>query len=91
MMEFMKKNDIVIDLNNPYVRGLVKAIQEFMYEESGGCMFTESRLKKKIEELKDVFGEERKRMMLSGNIPKFDPRIPDDFRIVFASREDAGM
>lgn len=60
----MKKN-IVVDANNLYVQGLIKAFNEFMLEETRrGSMFAEVRLKDKIATLKSVFNEERQRMVI---------------------------
>ena len=55
----MKTEELVIDMNNLYVQGLIKVINDFMLEEASGCIFTEDRLKSNIEKLKDVFPEER--------------------------------
>ena len=54
----MKTEELVIDMNNLYVQGLIKVINDFMLEEASGCIFTEDRLKSNIEKLKDVFPEE---------------------------------
>ncbi|GAE15790.1 hypothetical protein JCM6292_2121 [Bacteroides pyogenes JCM 6292] len=78
------KKEIVLDANNPYVRGLMKAINEFILEETGGCIFTERRLMKNIDELKREFGNERDRMVISGSVPMFSTPRPDDFEIIFA-------
>ena len=59
------KQNIVIDTNNLYVQGLIKAFNEFMLEETQrGSMFAEVRLKDKIEALKSVFNEERQQMVI---------------------------
>ena len=62
----MKTEELVIDMNNLYVQGLIKVINDFMLEEASGCIFTEDRLKSNIEKLKDVFPEERKRTVIAG-------------------------
>ncbi len=77
------KRDIVIDANNAYVQGLVKVINEFMLEEAEGCLCTELRLKNKIEKLKEIFGEERKRMVLSGDRPVLTRLSPEQHQIIF--------
>lgn len=41
----MKTEELVIDMNNLYVQGLIKVINDFMLEEASGCMSTECRLK----------------------------------------------
>ena len=56
----MKTRKVLIDANNLYVQGLIKVINDFMLEEASGYIFTEARLKNKIEKLKAVFPEERK-------------------------------
>ena len=48
----MKTEELVIDMNNLYVQGLIKVINDFMLEEASGCIFTEDRLKSNIEKLK---------------------------------------
>ena len=48
---------IIIDIDNPYVKGLIKAMNEFMIEEASGCIYTELRLKNKREKLQDIFRE----------------------------------
>lgn len=59
------KQNVVIDTNNLYVQGLIKAFNEFMLEETQrGSMFAEVRLKDKIEALKSVFNEERQQMVI---------------------------
>lgn len=60
------KQNIVIDVNNLYVQGIVKAFNEFILEETQrGSMFAEVRLKDKLATLKSVFNEERQRMVIS--------------------------
>ena len=44
----MKTEELVIDMNNLYVQGLIKVINDFMLEEASGCIFTEDRLKSNI-------------------------------------------
>ncbi|WP_294590826.1 hypothetical protein [uncultured Bacteroides sp.] len=79
------KQNIVIDMNNLYVQGLVKVINEFMLEEASGFLSTEMRLKSNIEKLKSVFGEERKHMVISGNAPMFTNPSAERFNLVFKS------
>lgn len=79
----MKTEELVIDMNNLYVQGLIKAINDFMLEEASGCFATESRLKNKIEKLKDVFPEERERMVIAGHAPMFSPPTSGLYKLIF--------
>lgn len=77
------KQNIVIDMNNLYVQGLMKVINDFMLEEASGCLSSECRLKSNIEKLKSVFNEERQHMVISGNAPKFTSPTNGLFQLVF--------
>jgi len=35
----MKTEELVIDMNNLYVQGLIKVINDFILEEASGCIF----------------------------------------------------
>lgn len=78
----MKTREVVIDANNLYVQGLIKVINDFMLEEASGSCFTERRLKSKIEKLKDVFPEERKRMAIAGSASVFG-NPTEGFKLIF--------
>ena len=65
----MKTREVLIDANNLYVQGLIKVINDFMLEEASGYIYTESRLKNKIGQLKAVVPEERKRIAKAGSAP----------------------
>ena len=54
-----------------------------MPEEASGCMSTECRLKNKIEKLKDVFPEERKRMVIAGRAPMFSSPTSGLYKLIF--------
>lgn len=77
------KTDLVIDMNNLYVQGLIKVINDFIVEEASGCLSSECRLKTNIEKLKSVFAEERQQMVISGSTPKFSSPIPGLYQLVF--------
>lgn len=77
------KQNIVIDMDNLYVQGLIKVINDFMLEEASGCLSSECRLKTNIEKLKGVFFEERQRMVISGNTPKFTSPTSDLYQLIF--------
>lgn len=79
----MKTREVVIDANNLYVQGLIKVINDFMLEEASGYIFTESRLKNKIEKLKAVFPEERKRMAIAGSAPIFGDPTTGLYKLIF--------
>lgn len=79
----MKTEELVIDMNNLYVQGLIKVINDFMLEEASGCIFTEDRLKSNIEKLKDVFPEERKRMVIAGRTPMFSSPTSGLYKLIF--------
>lgn len=79
----MKTEELVIDMNNLYVQGLIKVINDFMLEEASGCIFTEDRLKSNIEKLKDVFPEERKRMVIAGRAPMFSSPTSGLYKLIF--------
>ena len=67
------------------VQGLIKVINDFMLEEASGCIFTEDRLKSNIEKLKDVFPEERKRMVIAGRAPMFSSPTSGLYKLIFKS------
>ncbi len=77
------KEELVIDMNNPYVQGLVKVINKFMLEEASGCLSTEDRLKSDISKLKSLFGEERKCMVIKGRAPMFTNPSAERFKLIF--------
>lgn len=77
------KTDLVIDMNNLYVQGLMKVINDFMLEEASGCLGSECRLKSNIEKLKSVFSEERERMVIAGHAPKFTSPTNGLYQLVF--------
>ena len=79
----MKTEELVIDMNNLYVQGLIKVINDFMLEEASGCIFTEDRLKSNIEKLKDVFPEERKRTVIAGRAPIFSSPTSGLDKLIF--------
>lgn len=79
----METRELVIDANNLYVQGLIKVINDFMLEEASGCYRAESRLKSKIEKLKDVFREERKRMAIDGSAPVFGAPTTGLYKLIF--------
>ena len=79
----MKTEELVIDMNNLYVQGLIKVINDFMLEEASGCIFTEDRLKSNIEKLKDVFPEDRKRMVIAGRAPIFSSPTSGLYKLIF--------
>lgn len=77
------KTNLVIDMNNLYVQGLIKVINDFMLEEASGCISTEDRLKSNIEKLKNVFCEERKRMVIEGRAPMFTSPTNGLYQLIF--------
>lgn len=79
----MKTEELVIDMSNLYVQGLIKVINDFMLEEASGCIFTEDRLKSNIEKLKEVFSEERKRMVIEGHTPMFESPTSGLYKLIF--------
>ena len=79
----MKTREVVIDANNLYVQGLIKVINDFMLEEASGCFSSEGRLKNKIEKLKAVFPEERKRMAIAGSAPIFGDPTTGLYKLIF--------
>lgn len=79
----MKTEELVIDMNNLYVQGLIRVINDFMLEEASGCVFTEDRLKSNIEKLKEVFPEERKRMVIAGRMPMFSSHTSGLYKLIF--------
>ena len=79
----MKTEELVIDMNNLYVQGLIKVINDFMLEEASGCIFTEDRLKSNIEKLKDLFPEERKRKVIAGRAPMFSSATSGLYNLIF--------
>lgn len=79
----MKTKELVIDANNLYVQGLIRVINDFMIEEASGCIFTEDRLKSNIEKLKEVFPEERKRMVIAGRMPMFSSHTSGLYKLIF--------
>lgn len=56
----MNTNNINID--NPYLYSLVKAMQEFLLEEMKGYLHSELRLAKKIEAARTLYPGEREEM-----------------------------
>lgn len=56
----MNTNNINID--NPYLYSLVKAMQEFLFEEMKGYAFSEVRLTKKIEAARQLFPQEKQKL-----------------------------
>lgn len=56
----MNTNNINID--NPYLYSLVKAMQEFLLEEMKGYSFSELRLAKKIEAARELFPQEKQKL-----------------------------
>jgi hypothetical protein len=54
-----------------------------MLEEASGYIFTEVRLKNKIEKLKAVFPEERKRMAIAGSAPIFGDPTTGLYKLIF--------
>lgn len=79
----MKTKELVIDANNLYVQGLIRVINDFMLEEASGCIFTEDRLKSNIEKLKEVFPEERKRMVIAERMPMFSSHTSGLYKLIF--------
>lgn len=51
-----------INIDNPYLYSIVKAMQEFLIEELKGYSFTELRLAKKIESARELFLQEKKEL-----------------------------
>ncbi len=48
-----------INVNNPYLYAIVKAMQDFLLEEMQGNLHSELRLKSKIEAARQLFVQER--------------------------------
>ena len=64
-----------INIDNPYLYSLVKAMQEFLFEEMKGYAFSEVRLTKKIEAARQLFPQEKQKlseqyMQECGNSPR---------------------
>lgn len=79
----MSTIELIIDTNNPYVQGVMKVINDFMLEEASGNIFTTDRLKKNIDMLRNVFREERKRMVIAGQPPIIGSPTTGEYKLVF--------
>lgn len=77
------QQDIIIDINNPYVQGLMKIINKFMLEEASGIIEPECRMAKNISDLRRIFWNDKKKMVIGGNPPMFSAPTPDLYRIIF--------
>lgn len=81
----MKVEELVVDTNNIYVQSLIKVINDFLLEEASGCLSSEDRLRDKIEKLKSIFPDERKKMVIRGQAPLFGSPTSGKFKLIFAN------
>lgn len=77
------KQNIVIDVNNLYVQGLIRIINRFMLEEVSDIVGPEVRMKDDITTLRRIFREDRKKMVIGGNAPMFSAPKAELYEIIF--------
>ena len=84
VMKSINKSEVVLDTNNPYVQTLIKIFNEFMLEEASGQIYTELRLKNKIEQARNLFADEKRKIIEQNKftLPIFGRITTSKYRII---------
>ena len=76
------KHLIQIDLNNDYVKAIIKSFHQFLIEESADYCNSELRLNDKIKAARELFGEE-KRALSNGMVGFSSRRDTENTELLF--------
>ena len=81
----METKEVILDTSNVYVQTLMKIFNEFMIEEASGEICTELRLKSKIEQARNLFPDEKRRIVEQNRnvLPIFGRVVFSEYKLIF--------
>lgn len=83
----MNKKQVIVDMNNPYVKALIKSFETFMLEECDGFLSTEERLIISIKKARILFESERMELIQKSALPAFEAITTTRYQLIFNKRD----